>query len=150
MLDKINFNKIVYIADDDEDDRSMFLDAVKESNLPIQVIAAEDGLRLLCILSEAEKCLPDIIFLDINMPGKNGLKCLEEIRSSEDSFGKVKIIMLSTSSDPENIDNSLKLGADFYAVKPSSFLGLKKMLIRIFELDWNMNNKSREQFLLKF
>jgi hypothetical protein len=56
--------------------------------------------------------------------------------------------MLSTSRSPENIDLSYELGADFYAVKPSTFQGLKELLLRIFEMDWRMIKKQESQFLL--
>lgn len=140
--------KIIYIADDDEDDRSLFFDAVLDLKLPSAVTAAEDGMQLLDMLSHSLNCLPEIIFLDINMPGKNGFSCLEEIRSAGGKLKKVKIVMFSTSSNPENIELSYELGADFYAVKPNTFLGLKNLLQKIFEMDWGSVERNERQFLL--
>jgi CheY-like chemotaxis protein len=148
MLELHNAQKIIYIADDDEDDRMLFSDAVLDLKLPALVRAAEDGQQLLDMLSNAVKHLPEIIFLDINMPRKNGFDCLEEIRNTKGDLKKVKIIMLSTSSNPENIELSKELGADLYAVKPSTFQGLKNLLQKIFEMDWNGVKKNDKKFLL--
>lgn len=140
--------KVILIADDDEDDRLLFLDAVEDLNLPAAVQAALDGQELLHTLDKTADRLPDIIFLDINMPVKNGFDCLAEIRSREDALKEVKIIMLSTSKSPDNIELCYKLGADFYAVKPSSFQGLKDLLQKVFEMDWSSVQKSGSRFLL--
>ena len=140
--------KVIFIADDDEDDRMLFLDAVEDLNLPAAVKAACDGQELLHTLDKNKDRLPDIIFLDINMPIKNGFDCLAEIRSREDALKEVKIIMLSTSKNADNIELCYKLGADLYAVKPSSFQGLKDLLQKVFEIDWNSIQKSSNRFLL--
>jgi CheY-like chemotaxis protein len=148
MLEQQNAQRMIYMADDDEDDRMLFLDAVMELKIPASVTTADDGMELLDKLSQAVKHLPEMIFLDINMPRKNGFDCLEEIRSAKRDLKKVKIIMLSTSSNPENIEQSYALGADFYAVKPSTFEGLKNLLQKIFEMDWKLVKKSDKKFLL--
>ncbi|WP_163397348.1 response regulator [Flavobacterium fluviatile] len=143
-----NFQKVIVIADDDEDDRLLFFDAVEDLKLPVAVEAACDGQELLNTLDSSLERLPDMIFLDINMPIKNGFDCLEEIRSRDGGLKKVRIIMLSTSKSPHNIELSYKLGADFYAVKPSSFQGLKNLLQKVFEMDWNSVQKSSSKFLI--
>ena len=140
--------KLIFIADDDEDDRLLFLDAVHDLMLPAAVESASDGQDLLTKLYQSLHHLPDLIFLDINMPIKNGFECLEEIRGKNSALRKVKIIMLSTSQSPDNIERCYKLGADYYAVKPSSFQGLKDLLQKVFEMDWNSIQKSSNQFLL--
>ena len=84
MLQQNNSYKIIFHADDDEDDRMLFMDAIAELNLPIKVQQAEDGQKLLNCLYSPELEIPEIVFLDINMPGKSGFECLEEIRNSVD------------------------------------------------------------------
>ncbi|EJG02218.1 MULTISPECIES: response regulator [Flavobacterium] len=76
------------------------------------------------------------------MPGKNGFECLEQIRSG------VKVIMLSTSSNAENIQRSYELGADYYAVKPSTFQALKDLLQNVMDMDWSIAGRNRAEFLL--
>ncbi|UUW11239.1 response regulator [Flavobacterium plurextorum] len=147
MLQQKNSQKIIFHADDDEDDRMLFMDAVNELDMPIKVQQAEDGQKLLnCLYSPALE-IPEILFLDINMPGKNGFECLEEIRNADDRLKQLKIIMLSTSSNIENVELSYKLGADLYAVKPSTFHGLKSLLTEILELQWNAS-WNKKQFLI--
>lgn len=146
MLQQQNTPRIIYLADDDEDDRLLFLDAVQELSLPVTVKASEDGNQLLNTLFKADEALPEIIFLDINMPVKNGFQCLEEIRSKQ--FNDIKVIMLSTSRSPDNINLSYQLGADFYAVKPSTFQELKKLLQSILTIDWSAPVRNKTQFLL--
>ena len=148
MLQQQNSQKIIYLADDDEDDRMLFLEAVEELNLPIIVNTAEDGIQLLNDLYHNAISLPEIIFLDINMPGKSGFECLEEIRNAESPFSDVKVIMLSTSSNAENINRSYELGADFYAVKPGSFQALKDLLSNVMEIDWGMSGRNKTKYLL--
>lgn len=146
MLQQKNSQKIIFHADDDEDDRMLFMDAVTELNMPIKVQQAEDGQKLLNCLYSPELEIPEIVFLDINMPGKSGLECLEEIRTAEDPLKQMKIIMLSTSSNIENVELSYELGADLYAVKPSTFHGLKSLLAEILTLEWNAS-WHKKQFL---
>jgi CheY-like chemotaxis protein len=143
-----NSQKFIFIADDDQDDRLLFLDAVQDLNLRAVVETACDGQELLNILDKTAERLPDMIFLDINMPLKNGFDCLEEIRSRKDALKEVKIIMFSTSKNQDNIDLSYQLGADFYAVKPSSFQGLKNLLQKVFEIEWSSFEKCGNKFLL--
>jgi CheY-like chemotaxis protein len=133
--------KIIYMADDDEDDRMLFSDAMQELELAVELKQAPDGLRLLDMLAEGVKRLPEIVFLDINMPGRSGLECLKEIKNAEGALGSVKVVMLSTSGTPENIEMSYALGADLYAVKPSSFQGLKELLYDVLTREWDKKLK---------
>ena len=67
------------------------------------------------------------------MPKKNGFDCLEEIRKHEGELKEVPVIILSTSSEPANIESAKELEASFYAVKPSRFDILKSFLGRSFK-----------------
>ncbi|WP_239452895.1 response regulator [Flavobacterium tistrianum] len=60
-------------------------------------------LKTLCDLKEK---LPDIVFLDINMPGKSGFDCLKEIRVAAHYFRNIKVVVLSTSANQLNISHS--------------------------------------------
>ncbi|MDR6764342.1 CheY-like chemotaxis protein [Flavobacterium sp. 2755] len=142
-----NAQRIIYLADDDEDDRVLFLDALQDLNLSVDLLQASDGQQLLNALYDAEH-LPEVIFLDINMPGKNGFDCLTEIRNAQGDLKKVKVIMFSTSSSPSNIKLSDELGADFYAVKPSTYKGLKDILIQVLDKGLNKKSKNKKKFLL--
>jgi CheY-like chemotaxis protein len=120
--------KHIVIADDDEDDIELFKTAVVEVCPMVDVIVADDGVKLLKLLDKIPK--PDVILLDINMPLKSGKECLEEIRAKDD-FNVVPIAILSTSNSEREIDYCLKKGANRYFVKPRSFEGMKNLVTNI-------------------
>ncbi|WP_426485220.1 response regulator [Flavobacterium sp. 2] len=137
-LERQNSQRYIYLADDDADDRELFVDALGEVDPSVVLTQAEDGLQLMEILSTISDPVPEILFLDINMPGKNGFECLEEIRKCEGSLREINIIILSTSNDPADIERALELGATFYAVKPNRFDVLKSFVKEVLQIDWKM------------
>lgn len=142
-----NPKRIIYLADDDQDDRMLFVDALRELDLPFAVVESADGQQLLNTLCAAKR-LPEVVFLDINMPLRNGFDCLTAIRAWQGSLRNVTVIMLSTSSSLANIQLADRLGADFYAVKPSTFEGLKELLKKVLQGDLGKLRKNKEKFLL--
>jgi CheY-like chemotaxis protein len=86
---------IILYADDDREDQDVFIEIIAAINPEITVIRAEDGLKTLEILASSE--VPDIIFLDSNMPFLNGYQTLIEIRKS-DKFIKTRIMIFSTNA----------------------------------------------------
>ncbi|MNE43140.1 Response regulator rcp1 [compost metagenome] len=148
-FEKHNSRRFIYLADDDSDDREFFADAMAEIDHEIILKQAPDGMYLMeNLLAICSSEIPVMIFLDINMPGKSGLECLREIRSCEGTLKEVSVIMLSTSSDPENIQRALELGATCYAVKPSSFEKLKSMLREILSMKIGGTIDGNKKFLL--
>lgn len=102
-------------------------------------------MQMMDILQTVSDPLPEVILLDINMPKKNGLDCLVEIRKHEGDLKEVPVIILSTSSHPANIEKAKELGASFYAVKPNRFDILKSFLEEILKMDWSSSeNKDRK------
>ena len=112
-----------FLADDDIDDQMLFVEALSEINSSIQCTLAKNGEEALLILRNYPGPLPDFIFLDLNMPRMSGIKCLAELKKI-DSLKTVPIIIYSTSSQKEYIEESMKLGARNFFVKPSNFKGL--------------------------
>ena len=120
----------ILLADDDPDESLLFKDALDTLNIPYHFSLAEDGSMLISML-KAPHFKPDIIFLDLNMPGKSGRDCLVEIRRDE-RFNSIPVIIYSTSSHPKDVDECYKGKANMYAVKCSSFSSLVKLLQTIF------------------
>jgi|ERR1043165_4270470 CheY-like chemotaxis protein len=123
----------VFIADDDQDDVELFLEAVNEVDEAIQCYTAMDGEEALQKLREALPTIPDLIFLDLNMPRINGKQCLLEIKKT-DQLRNVPVIIYSTSSIKNEVEEVRKLGAAHFLTKPSSFGELCKELTNIISL----------------
>ncbi len=107
---------VILYADDDEDDRLTFADMLQEIDPQIKLIQAEDGFQTIDILDNND--LPDIIFLDINMPVLNGYETLAEIRKDA-RFKKVNVVMFSTTVYQKSFDKYASLNARFIS-KPST------------------------------
>ena len=125
MLDRKS--KIIALAEDDEEDVDFFKDALSEIEVDTHLTVVKNGLLLIKYLENTQQ-LPDIIFMDLNMPYKNGIQCLEEIKR-DDKWKTIKTIILSTSSNKDQIKKLYDLGVDLYLTKPTSFLELKKQLV---------------------
>lgn len=119
--------KPILIAEDDPDDRLLITEAITASSLKNPVHFVTDGVELMahlkecCAPKEARKVeLPGIILLDLNMPRKNGLEALAEIKSHE-ILRHIPVIVLSTTNAIEQVTQSYKLGANSFVIKPASF-----------------------------
>jgi CheY-like chemotaxis protein len=107
---------IILYADDDEDDRLTFAEILQEIDPHIRLIQAEDGLQTMDFLDRGD--MPDIIFLDINMPILNGYETLAEIRR-DSRFQSTKVIMFSTTVYHKGYDKYNFLNAKFVS-KPNT------------------------------
>ena len=121
----------VFIADDDPEDIDFFMLAMQEIAEDVKVTVAKNGLELLDFLKVV---IPDIIFLDINMPAMNGLDCLAEIRTLK-ILDQVPVIIYSTGASKADIYKSYILGANRYIKKPAYFDAIKKQLAQTLALN---------------
>jgi CheY-like chemotaxis protein len=140
-------NKVrILLADDDTDDRDLFAEAIAQ-HPQAHLQSAADGAELMKIL-ESGKELPDIIFLDLNMPAKSGKKCLEEIRNNS-KFSKIQVVIYSTSLNMKDIDETFSLGANLYIRKPNTFKELTEVIRKVFAIDWDEHkpNTHKQHFL---
>lgn len=140
----------VLLADDDESDRSNFTEALDESRIKTVVHAVKDGVELMELLSNDNSPVPQILFLDLNMPRKNGLSCLKEIRSMA-RLKDVAVAIYSTSSYEKDIEETFHHGANVYIKKPTDFDTLKKVLHKVLSAAYVYREPpfSIENFLLK-
>lgn len=141
---------LITLADDDEDDRLFFTDAFDELKINTIVNTVKDGRELMNFLNHPDTVLPNIIFLDLNMPILNGVDCLKEIKENH-KFKDIAIAIYSTSSSEQDIENTFVLGANIYIKKPSNFDELKKILSEIVVINWqyHTNGLNKDNFLLR-
>lgn len=124
----------------------LFEDALNQVRSGIRLFTAEDGHTLLEMLKHGP--LPDIVFLDLNMPGKNGFECLQEIRR-EETWRHIPVIIFSTTAQMDAVRKTYDLGANYFMRKPQSFPALKKLLNQVFSLDLRtLFTPKKETFLL--
>lgn len=139
----------VYLADDDCDDVELFQVALEEICGTCNFTSSKDGVDLLRKLSDASDSLPEVLFIDVNMPMMNGLDCLAKIRS-QDNLKNIPVVILTTSATLFTIEKAFKLGANLFVEKPSHFDDLKSMIDKVVHLDWtNRPNGNMSQFIYK-
>jgi CheY-like chemotaxis protein len=119
--------KHVLLIDDDRDDAELFKEALSEVNPGIAFEYYDDSKTGLCTLLEKHTDLPDVIFLDINMPIVSGWECLSQFKSTE-HLKEIRVIMFTTSSQERERDIAKQLGADGFITKPSEYKTLKELL----------------------
>jgi CheY-like chemotaxis protein len=120
----------IVLADDDIDDCNFFKKALEELKLSTDLTIVHDGEQLMDYLAINSEFLPDVIFLDLNMPRKNGFECLIEIKASE-HLKHIFVVIFSTTYpgnkhyEQDLINTLLNIGALYYIIKPDNFQKLK-------------------------
>ena len=139
----------IMLADDDEDDRLFFKEAFKEVKIQYTLSTFNDGVLLMDYLNVKENPLPDIVFLDLNMPRKGGLECLKEIRQ-DNRLKNISIAIYSTSSSDQDVEDTFVAGANVYIKKPNDFARLKKILTDVVHLNWQYvtDGLNKDSFIL--
>lgn len=128
-------NKIVWIIDDDDDDRALFTDALKVIGNSYACVSVGDGQKAVELLNDARTTLPDLIFLDLNMPRLNGKECLAEIKKLP-RVSHIPVIMYSTTKRMEDVEETKKLGAAYFLTKPALFNDICDAIRLILETKW--------------
>jgi CheY-like chemotaxis protein len=140
----------ILLADDDTDDCMFFKEALKELFLPTDFTTVHDGEQLMQLLTSETTNLPHVLFLDLNMPRKNGFECLSEIKQSKKLNG-IPVIIFSTSFENETVNRLHKGGAMYYIRKPSHFSQFKSLIQQslIFIAQAMTDQPNRDNFVLK-
>src|SRR4030095_10597401 len=112
--------ELLFLIDDDADDQHVFAEALCEVDNSVILVTASNGLEALDTLENHRSRLPDLIFLDLNMPKMNGKQFLKEIKLSP-HFSKIPVVIYSTSSATSDREDSFNLGASDFIVKPNSY-----------------------------
>ena len=127
--------RVILVAEDDEDDRMLALDALRDADAPHDVHFAVDGQDLLDYLrhegryadGRVDAPRPEIILLDLNMPRKDGREALAEIKADA-SLRQIPVVVLTTSRDQEDVFHTYDLGVNSFITKPNTFAGLVDLM----------------------
>jgi len=119
--------KRVLLIDDDRDDAELFKEALFEINSAIVFEHYEDSKAGLKLLLEKQTDLPDLIFLDINMPIVSGWQCLTEFKKTE-HLKHIPVILFTTSSQTKEKEIADEMGAEGFITKPNEYKALKELL----------------------
>lgn len=126
-------NLTIFYTDDDEDDLSIFADAVESLPEKIQLNTYNGGDKLLTAIYNPPPT-PHVIFLDLNMPGKNGFDVLAELRNSDRK--DIPVIIFSTSNEPGIIEKCRLLGANLFITKPVLMKDIIKSIEHALQINW--------------
>ena len=139
----------ILLCDDDKDDCEFFKEALDELCLPTALTFLHDGEQLMQLFCDKTLDLPDVLFLDLNMPRKNGFACLVEINSNPELKG-LPVIILSTSFDKKMTEVLYKNGARHFICKPPDFSQLKHLIQQALAsiAEENIAQPDREKFVL--
>lgn len=140
----------ILLADDDEDDQYFFESAVTKLHFDEYFKFVENGEELMIYLHQHEGELPDVLFLDYNMPRKNGEECLKEIKQHP-KLKDLPVVMYSTYLNEDVADAMYDIGAHFY-VRKTNEQALEKMLEEVYVLLMvqKTDRPEKEKFTITF
>jgi CheY-like chemotaxis protein len=127
-------SKNVFLADDDEDDRHLFKKAFSEVCSEHHLSVFDSNVEMLTELQKSEGIRPDLVFIDLNMPGVNGMDCLREIREMP-QLNEAPVAIYSTVVANTFIDEVRHLGASYFIKKPYDFYQLAHLIKYVIDKD---------------
>jgi CheY-like chemotaxis protein len=127
----------ILLVDDDEDDQFIFINALKEITAEHKCVIANNGMEALSHL-KAGPSLPDLIFLDLNMPVMNGIELIL-ILKADYRFADIPAVIYTTSDNPDEKKQMKELGVSAFLTKTANFKKLKTELARILEEGKNIS-----------
>jgi len=117
----------ILLVEDSAADVRLTQEIVRDLEAPSELHVAPDGDAALSFLRRAEGPRPDLVLLDLNLPGKDGRELLAELRSDPD-LRTIPVVVLTTSGAPEDIRRTYDLAATSYVTKPLELRELRKVL----------------------
>lgn len=139
-------NKDILLAEDDLDDVLIFDMALKQIKLSYILRHADNGDILFVLLKDK---IPYILFLDINMPCKDGVTCIQEIRKNRE-YDKMPVVMYTSNLSDRIIEECYRNGANLYLAKTNTLSALVTKLKKIFAIDWDdyLHYPTQQHFVL--
>lgn len=136
----------ILMADDDKDDFLILKEAAEKAGESLKVSYAANWLELWRFIL---KTIPDVLFLDINMPVKDGIECLQLLRK-ESKYDHIPILIYSTSVRKSDIDKAYQNGANYFIVKPNAIDDITNIIKRLISMgkDTLLSIPPREEFVI--
>lgn len=139
----------IFYTDDDPDDRELFRGALYEVDASLALTAVDSGENLLAELLAVPQPVPRLIFLDLNMPRKDGYEVLHTLRNN-DLLKHYPVVVFSTTSEPSAVDRAKEMGANLFVPKPHSYSGMKQAIKTCVDMDWQHFKGSSINYLMRF
>lgn len=122
-------HKNILMVDDDADDQLLFENALQEIDATIHCEIANNGIEA---LDKLKTFIPDVVFLDLNMPMMNGMECLAAMKKNK-QLANIPVIIFTTTNDKFSIVTTKEMGATAFFHKPIEFNKLRKKLLELFQ-----------------
>ncbi|WP_456311593.1 response regulator [Pseudomonas shirazensis] len=135
----------IFYVDDDPDDRMFFEEVTQQIGESISLFELGDQML---VQLENPPPNPSVIFLDLNMPVKDGFEVLQEIKQNL-NLKDVPVVILSTTNNAETVSKCFELGASLYVKKSMSIDDLKSSLEYVLSINWDEHSVSHSNFLYK-
>ena len=118
------------LIDDDADDRAIFCEALQEAAPEFICFTANSGRNALLAFEQKQVAIPDLIFMDVNMPVMTGWQLLTLLKERAE-LRQIPVIMYSTSTLEDEVEKTQRLGALCYFAKPARFSELRRSLVLV-------------------
>ncbi|MCS3529937.1 response regulator [Chryseobacterium sp. JUb7] len=140
----------VILADDDEANQILLKNIFKELKIDIKVQCFNSGLQLLDYLNSKEGHIPEVLFMNSKISGKNIRECIQEIKS-ESRLGNIVIAVYGENLPDNEIEDFFILGANVFIRKPDNYPGLKKIVSEVVTITWQYHTSglNKDNFILK-
>lgn len=122
--------KVIYIVDDDQDDRLLFRETINDINKNIKIVEFDNGHEFLTKIGNYSVLKVDLLLLDMNMPKMNGIETITAFRS-QSQFADIPAVMLSTTNNTDLIDLAYKSGINYFSTKPISTNELEILMVKL-------------------
>jgi CheY-like chemotaxis protein len=132
----------ILLADDNKEDCLLFEKAIMDIDVHTRLTTVTNGEELLQLLSHY---IPQVLFLDLEMPYKNGIQCLQYIRENK-TYERLPIVVFSSTSRMNNIQVAYGFGANLFFTKPKVYEELIASLYSILKMDWSDPDAITEQY----
>lgn len=130
----------VLLVEDNPADARLAVEALKQTALPVELTVVEDGEQALEYLHArgvyADALMPDLVLLDLNLPGIDGREVLETVKA-DDELRKVPVLIMTTSDSDADIHACYALHANGYVPKPIGVNEISRALEAIYDFWFN-------------